>query len=59
MQRKRALQLRREWGEKPCAHAAFAREYDLGAHTGDYVCTTCGRTFTWREKTEMVAARKQ
>ena len=58
MQRKRAEELGRAWGTKPCDHPAFAREYDLGERTGRYVCTQCGATFSFREKAELVAARK-
>jgi hypothetical protein len=58
MQSKRASALRAEWGERPCEHPAFAKEYDLGAPTGDYVCTQCGAKFTFRERAEIVAARR-
>jgi peptide methionine sulfoxide reductase MsrB len=57
LQKKRASALKQEWGDKPCTHPAFAKEYDLGERTGNYVCTQCGATFTFREKTEHVAAR--
>jgi hypothetical protein len=57
MQKKRAVALQQEWGGKPCDHPAFAKEYDLGARTGNYICTQCGKTFTFREKAEIVAAR--
>ena len=58
MQRKKATLLRQEWSDKPCTHPTFAKEYDLGERTGNFVCTTCGKTFTFREKAELVAARK-
>lgn len=58
MQRKKAALLKQEWGDKPCSHPAFAKEYDLGERTGNFVCTTCGSTFTFREKAELIAARK-
>ncbi|MFL5576923.1 MAG: hypothetical protein ACJ79S_13235 [Gemmatimonadaceae bacterium] len=58
MQKKRATALQQAWGAKPCAHPAFAKEYDLGARTGNYVCTQCGATVTFREKAELVAARR-
>lgn len=38
--------LRQEWirkGDPPCKHPSREREYYLGAHTGDTVCTVCGR----------------
>ena len=57
MQRKRANALREEWGDKPCDHPAFAKEYDLGARTGNYICTQCGAIFTFRQRAEITAAR--
>jgi hypothetical protein len=59
MQRKKATALKQEWGDKPCTHPAFAKEYDLGERTGNYVCTTCGATFTFREKAELVARKAE
>jgi len=47
MQMKEALKLQEEWKRKgcpPCKHKHLEKEYDLGADTGDYVCTTCGET---------------
>lgn len=58
MQKKKATILKQQWGAKPCAHPAFAKEYDLGERTGNYVCTTCGTTFTFRQKAELTAARR-
>ena len=58
MQKKRASALQKAWGTKPCAHPAFAKEYDLGARTGNYICTQCGATVTFREKAERTAARR-
>jgi hypothetical protein len=58
MKSKRAKQLRDEWGDKPCDHPAFSKEYDLGVHTGGYVCTQCGASVTWREKAEIAAGRR-
>lgn len=45
MQMKEAERLQEEWGDKPCHHPHLTKEYFMGAHTGDYACTTCGRTF--------------
>jgi len=42
MQAGKGDQLRREWGDKPCDHPYLEKEYHLGMHTGDYICTTCG-----------------
>jgi transposase-like protein len=58
VQKKKAALLRQEWGDKPCEHPTFAKEYDLGERTGNFVCKTCGKTFTFREKAEIIASRK-
>ncbi|HYW31019.1 MAG TPA: hypothetical protein VE869_05875 [Gemmatimonas sp.] len=57
MQKKRAVALQQEWGDKPCPHPSFAKEYDLGERTGNYVCGQCGRVFSFREKAEILASR--
>jgi len=57
VQRKKAIELQQRWGDKPCPHPSFSREYDLGERTGNYCCTQCGASFTFREKAEIVAAR--
>jgi hypothetical protein len=57
MQKKRATELQSAWGSKPCPHPAFAKEYDLGERTGNYICTQCGAVLTFREKAEAIAAR--
>ena len=43
MQMSEAARRRKTWGNKPCKHPNTDKEYDLGAQTGDYVCTACGR----------------
>lgn len=46
MQMTKALRLREDWkkkGDPPCDHPIIDREYYLSSHTGDSVCTTCGR----------------
>jgi len=53
MQMKKAEALRKSWGEKPCDHPDLDKEYDLGADTGDCVCTTCGAGFTAAEADEL------
>jgi hypothetical protein len=58
MQRKKALELRTAWGDKPCSHPAFSREYDAGERTGNYCCTQCGASLSFREKAEITASRK-
>jgi hypothetical protein len=57
MQKKQAIKLQESWGPKPCDHPAFAKEYDLGERTGNYVCTRCGAVLSFREKAEAIAAR--
>ena len=58
MQKKRASALRAAWGDQPCTHPAFAKEYDQGERTGNHICTQCGATFSFREKAELMAGRK-
>jgi len=57
MQRKKASALQEACGDQPCDHPAFSREYDLGVRTGNYCCTQCGASLTFREKAEITAAR--
>ena len=57
MQRKKAVQLQEAWGDKPCVHPAFSREYDQGERTGNYCCTQCGASMTFRQKAEIMASR--
>ncbi|MGZ8376484.1 MAG: hypothetical protein ACXWZS_03310 [Gemmatirosa sp.] len=57
MQRKKAIELQQAWGDHPCDHPAFSREYDLGERTGNYCCTQCGASVGFREKAEITAAR--
>jgi hypothetical protein len=58
VQKKKAILLKQEWGDKPCTHPTLAREYDLGERTGNYICTTCGATLTFRKKAELAASRR-
>ena len=59
MKQKQAALLRQAWGDKPCDHPAFAREYGAdGERTGSYICTQCGGTLTFRERSELLSARK-
>jgi hypothetical protein len=58
MQKKKAAALKQAWGDKPCDHPTLAREYDLGERTGNYVCTSCGTSLTFKQKAELAAARK-
>jgi len=36
---------REAWGTKPCGHAIIESEYFMGQHTGQSVCTMCGKLF--------------
>ena len=50
--------LRRAWerkGNPPCQHPELDREYYLGANTGDYVCTTCGKS----DRREVLEAQRE
>lgn len=41
-----ANRLASEWGNKPCTHPQFEKEFvdfDGGTPTGDHVCVQCGR----------------
>ena len=59
MKEKQAQALRDAWGDKPCAHPAFAREYDLaGQRTGNYFCTECGAAISFRERARLMAERR-
>lgn len=57
MKQKRAQELRESWGDAPCEHRHLAKLYDLGAHTGSFACTQCGKVFSFREKAELAASR--
>ena len=59
MQMDEAAALRKIWGDKPCRHPELDREYYRGAHTGDVVCTTCGRSFSSEEAAERHAERQR
>ena len=55
MQLKDAAQLRKDRGDEPCDHPNIEKEYYLGAQTGDYVCTSCGKAGwgpDWNKKPE-------
>jgi len=36
--------LKSRWGNKPCSHPRFVKEYYKETPTGDFACTTCGET---------------
>ncbi|HSJ25765.1 MAG TPA: hypothetical protein VK929_13905 [Longimicrobiales bacterium] len=58
MKRKKALELQQAWGDRPCEHPDFAKEYDLGVRTGNFICTQCGAIFSVREKVAITSARR-
>ena len=50
-----AKRLKMLWGNKPCNHPTLAKEYEMGAATGDYICTQCGEAGwgnDWNKKGE-------
>ena len=57
MKKKRAMELQAAWGDKPCPHPTLAKEYDLGARTGNFICTQCGKVLSFRERAELRASR--
>jgi len=59
MQSKSAAEIRKKWGNKKCDHPEFDKEYYLGAQTGDYICTQCGKCFTGREVKEIESKRNK
>lgn len=47
IQMEEARELNEKWkkdGRPQCNHTNLAKEYSLGAATGDYVCTQCGKS---------------
>ncbi|MBI5075670.1 MAG: hypothetical protein HZB62_10980 [Nitrospirae bacterium] len=58
MQMDKAQKIRKAWGNKPCPHPTFDKEYCLGSDTGDYICIQCGRSFTKEEKNQIEASKK-
>lgn len=61
VQMNQVARIRRQWeqaGRPACAHKELDREYYLGSNTGDYVCVTCGETFSGAEADAMRSARK-
>jgi hypothetical protein len=59
MKQKRAQELRQAWGDAECAHPQLAKLYDLGVATGSFACTQCGKVFSFREKAELAASRRE
>jgi hypothetical protein len=42
MEMREAYRRQLKRGDRPCTHPNVEREYYLGSHTGDSVCTVCG-----------------
>lgn len=59
MQMKEAESLRRSWGDKPCDHPDFSKEYYGGMTADDYVCTQCGRELSKGQVEEIRARQRQ
>ena len=57
VQKKRAAALQQEWGDTPCDHPSFAKEYDDGKRTGNFFCTQCGAPISFRQRAELLEAR--
>jgi hypothetical protein len=52
------LKIKEEWGNKPCNHPEFEKEYYTGAFLLNYVCTQCGMEFTVSQKLEIDGMRR-
>jgi hypothetical protein len=61
MQFDKAMKLKREAKEKKlkCSHPELDKEYYLGSSTGDWVCTTCGESFSSLERDELYNKAKK
>jgi hypothetical protein len=53
-----AQKLKESWGNKPCDHPGFEKEYYVGAFLINWVCTQCGKEFTIAQKLELESERK-
>jgi len=45
MQHSNGLELRKQWGDRPCEHSSLAAEFFEQLPTGDYLCRRCGKVF--------------
>jgi hypothetical protein len=54
MQSRKVTRLQTQWGDKPCDHPSFDKEYYLGSQTGDFICKQCGKEFSRQEYEEIV-----
>jgi hydrogenase maturation factor HypF (carbamoyltransferase family) len=53
-----AQKIKESWGNKPCDHPVFEKEYYVGAFLINWVCTQCGKEFTIAQKLELDSERK-
>jgi hypothetical protein len=53
-----AQKIKDSWGNKPCDHPRFEKEYYAGAFLINWVCTHCGKEFTIAQKLELDSERK-
>jgi transcription elongation factor Elf1 len=58
MKLKRAEELSKAWGDAACDHPQLVKLYDQGERTGNFACAQCGRTFSFKEKAELLASRE-
>ncbi|MBS1506051.1 MAG: hypothetical protein JSS79_05335 [Bacteroidetes bacterium] len=59
MQFDKAMKLKRDAKARnlKCTHPELDKEYYLGSSTGDWVCTTCGESFSEQERDELFEAK--
>jgi hypothetical protein len=53
MQHEKAQRLQASNNGAPCDHPELDKEYMAGMQTGDYVCTSCGESFSPSEVSEL------
>jgi hypothetical protein len=59
MQLKKAMQLKKRWGDKPpCENPSFDTEYHYGSDTGDLVCAICGH-YDWEHTSKTPTLTEQ
>lgn len=54
-----AARLRKAWGNRRCSHPNLEKEYHRGLSTGDYACTTCGKSAWGSDWAEKEAEQKE
>lgn len=58
MQFNDADKLRESKNGSGCKHTRIEKEYYLGTHTGDYVCSSCGKNYMSRNEWEKDRSQK-